>query len=507
MFKDYVCEGGGAVAVIDTVAGAVRDTIAVGDVPTTVAVTPDGALAYVATERCEWFSYLGGEFCQGTIVVIDTAARVAAARIPVRGRPIASAIAPDGSRLYAAQARDGFGGTGEIVAIDTATSAIAWTMPLDVEPSGIAVGRGGRIAYVAGQRSLQLGEIDALDTRDGRLLARLPLADSWGPSPMAASNDGAFLYFGTTAGCGYALTIVDVARFSIAGYVNLPSYPAGLALTGDGRLAYVSGERGVAVVDLEERTVVAEHRLDDMSGAVAILCGEKSCGRRPTPIPRTPPAAAPTLPPLPTRTPDVCLQGNPCVRPVAVSGAPGDLVVLEVMLGPTYFSIGRVAHDLTFEPDTPIGADDSGHPNCQVNPDIEKQDTTFAFLPAGCIPGQDCRGIHAVVRSFEDESAISPPAVLYRCHVRIASDAAPGSRVVAVSNVTASPPDGGDDAWVVPVDGTVDVSAAAELTEGGAGGGSAGCSSTGSGKRPAWPALLVAPAVLCFLRRRARNLK
>jgi YVTN family beta-propeller protein len=70
-------------------------TIDVGDAPAGVAVTPDGATAYVAN------------VVDDTVSVIDTATNTVTATITVGDGPIFVAVSPDGTRAYVTNQADG----------------------------------------------------------------------------------------------------------------------------------------------------------------------------------------------------------------------------------------------------------------------------------------------------------------------------------------------------------------------------------------------------------------
>ena len=91
-----------SISVIDTAADAVIETIPVGDSPTYLAVTPDGTRLYVMTAG-------------GVVEVVDTALGTVAATIAV-GSSGDIAITPDGARAYVA--------AGLVYIIDTATKAV-----------------------------------------------------------------------------------------------------------------------------------------------------------------------------------------------------------------------------------------------------------------------------------------------------------------------------------------------------------------------------------------------
>ena len=141
--------------------------------------------------------------------------------------------------------------------------------------------------------------------------------------------------------------------------------------------------------------------------------------------------------------------------------APGDFVFFDVTLNTGGNEVAGTQNDIWFDPETPIAADENGRPSCLVNPDIDKNATTFAFQPAGC---EDegiglCTGIRALVLALDNVDAIPPGSVLYTCEVAISPNAPLGSPFpLQCSNAQASDPEG-NALSVDCFDGAVDVPA------------------------------------------------
>jgi YVTN family beta-propeller protein len=91
-----------------------------------VAITPDGAFAYVTD---------GGD---STVSVIATSTNTVVATVPVGmypfGGPIGVAITPDGAFAYVAGSRDN-----AVSIIDTATNTVVATVPVGMNPQGVAI--------------------------------------------------------------------------------------------------------------------------------------------------------------------------------------------------------------------------------------------------------------------------------------------------------------------------------------------------------------------------------
>ena len=145
---------------------------------------------------------LGDVLTAASVVVVDTERRIATGEIPVGPDPGALAAAPDGHRLYVS-------GRDAVTVVDTDHDVVVDSVPLaagHTGAGGIAVSGDGRRVCVA-----RWDSVSVLDTATGKVTIPLRLGTFTGTSEIAA----------------------------------------GVAVTPDGRQAYVAG-RGVAVVDLDD---------------------------------------------------------------------------------------------------------------------------------------------------------------------------------------------------------------------------------------------------------------
>jgi YVTN family beta-propeller protein len=111
-----------SVSVIDTATYSVVATIPVGNYPVGVAITPNGAFAYVATS------------CDSQASVIDTATNAVVATVGSLNDPRSMAITPDGAFAYV-----GNEGSGSLSVIATATNTMVDTVQVALFPEGIAI--------------------------------------------------------------------------------------------------------------------------------------------------------------------------------------------------------------------------------------------------------------------------------------------------------------------------------------------------------------------------------
>jgi hypothetical protein len=119
-------------------------------------------------------------------------------------------------------------------------------------------------------------------------------------------------------------------------------------------------------------------------------------------------------------------------------------------------AVAGVQNDITFDPLTPIATATDGRPDCTVDPGIDRDATSFTFLPMGCTPGDDCSGVRAFVLSTGTADPIADGVTLYSCRVAIAAGAPLGSYPL----VAAMPLASGPAAEILPVqasDGAIEV--------------------------------------------------
>ncbi len=130
--------GGGDVAVIDTATNTVVATVPVAGIPTGVAVTPDGARAYVTSGA----STTG---TSNTVFVIATASNTVVATIPAESFPFGVAVTPDGQHVYVANPN-----SNTVSVIATASNTVVATVAVGHDPEGgVAVTPDGAHVYVA----------------------------------------------------------------------------------------------------------------------------------------------------------------------------------------------------------------------------------------------------------------------------------------------------------------------------------------------------------------------
>ncbi|MEJ2851885.1 MULTISPECIES: hypothetical protein [unclassified Saccharothrix] len=160
--------------------------------------------------------------------------------------PVAVEVSPNGAFAYATSAEDR-----TVTVIDTASRTISGVIDAGARVGGIAFTPDSRTAYLAdhGDLNTDKGSVLAIDTAT-RAVTRISVLPLVGPSAVAVTPDGKKAY---VAGANY-LSVIDtatnVARAVDIGYVTLSD----VAVTPDGSRAYFTDYRTSSIVVLSTAT-------------------------------------------------------------------------------------------------------------------------------------------------------------------------------------------------------------------------------------------------------------
>lgn len=242
------------VAIIDLITDTVSGIITGFDGPSGLAISHDGTRAYVN-------NYGGpgglGSGNGSSIDVVDLINDVIVGPpILVDQAPAALAITPDGSRLYVANYVDGNPGTGTVQAIQTSNNSVTDTITGFSGPFDIAITSDGARAYVTNFGSNNFypfgTTVGVIDLNANSLIDTIHL-HSIQPSSIAITPDNRYAYvtnYNTLysdpsfseliAGAG-TVNIIDLSTNDvIVPTIEVDQSPAGIAISSDGRYAYVT---------------------------------------------------------------------------------------------------------------------------------------------------------------------------------------------------------------------------------------------------------------------------
>lgn len=267
--------GENAVKVIRISDNTVVATVGVGETPTGVAVTPNGAFVYVANlnndtvsviRASDWspvasipvkspakvaitpdgaFAYVTNYFGQSTVSVIRTSNNTMVATVPVEGiRTWGIAITPDGAFAYVTDLSN------NTSVIYTADNSVVATVPGGAR--GVAITPDGAFAYVTNETS---NTVSVIRTVDNIVVDTIPVGiRPWG---IAITPDGAFAY--VTNDGSNNVSVILLSNHTVIATVSVGVIPRGVAITPDGAFAYVANyDSGtVSVIRTTDNTVVA----------------------------------------------------------------------------------------------------------------------------------------------------------------------------------------------------------------------------------------------------------
>jgi virginiamycin B lyase len=201
----------GSVSVISTATNTVTATISVGTVPNGLAITPDGAFAYVT-----YFS---------AVAVISTSTNTVVATVPVPGGETV-AITPNGAYAYVVCAS-----CGNLSVIATATNTVVATISDPPGPLGIAISPNGALAYVTNPLSYS---VLAISTATNTVVDTID-AGNGGDSPqdVAFTPNGAFAYitYYIEPGIVSVVSVVETATNTVVATIPVGNGPVGIAIT------------------------------------------------------------------------------------------------------------------------------------------------------------------------------------------------------------------------------------------------------------------------------------
>jgi YVTN family beta-propeller protein len=222
-------DGSSSVDVIDTSSDKVVKTINVGKAPNGVALTPDDRLLVVTV------------YGEDRVAFVDTSTQAVVANLAVP-KPHTVAISPDGKLAYVTVQEPGHFG---LALIDLATRTVVRTLPFDKTPRDGEFGYNGKGFYFtqAGVSSVQV-----LDPSSDKIVAQIPT----GISPHFVGYPRGSAFGIVVVQGPSELLLFDPATNKPVRSVAVGKQPHWATASGDGKTAYVTneGSNDVTVVDL-----------------------------------------------------------------------------------------------------------------------------------------------------------------------------------------------------------------------------------------------------------------
>ncbi|MGB9926845.1 MAG: PKD domain-containing protein [Methanosarcina sp.] len=205
------------------------------------------------------FAYIANEE-SNNISVIDTGTNRVTATIPVGSNPAATAINPDGTKLYAVNSH-----SNNVSVIDTATNTVSATVPVGNSPQGIIISPNGKRVYVT---NLVSNSISIINTLTNTVISTVNTGKS--PSGIAVSSDGKKIYV-TNYG-DKTVSIIDSAKRTVINKIQVGKGPREIVISPDGTKAYVTDSDGksVHIIDTAKNIVTTTIKVEGTPSGIAV---------------------------------------------------------------------------------------------------------------------------------------------------------------------------------------------------------------------------------------------
>ena len=249
--------------------GAVEATVATGQFPHEVSVSPDGRLAIVT-------NYGDREKAGWTVTVVDVPARKVLDTINLRHyKPHGLAWLPDGNVLVTAES------SAKVLIVNPSSGEVVREIPTDQRISHMVVATAdGKRAFVS---NIGSGSVTVIDLEKGEKIKDIKTGA--GAEGIALTPDGKELWVGNrTAG---TLTVIDPRSLEILDEVDCPGYPIRVAITPNGKTVLVScaAEGEVVAFNRSKRKEIRrkKYELEAVEGSQERLFGGQF-GGSPVPV-------------------------------------------------------------------------------------------------------------------------------------------------------------------------------------------------------------------------------
>ena len=242
-------QNSGNLTVIDTSGPSISTTITLNaspdpySAPYTVAMSPDGANAYVAN-----YGPPGDPGYAGTIVWVINISSYGVTKIHGFSRPSGIVIHPSAPKGYVTNS-----GSNTVSVINTTTDLISATLTVGNVPTGVAITPDGSKLYVTNYED---GTVSVVNTTTNTASATIPVGSTYGPFGVTITADGLAAYVvNQSSGDIYVIdTVTDAVTATIADAGEGPDY---LAFSSDGSRAYVPAalSNNVYIINVDTKMV------------------------------------------------------------------------------------------------------------------------------------------------------------------------------------------------------------------------------------------------------------
>lgn len=225
------------IGVVDIREGRVARVISSGSDPEQFDISKDGKLLFVSNED------------SGQMSVVDIAVGKPVKEVDVGEEPEGVRVRPDGKVVYVTSEN-----TGTVTALDCTSGRKITTMKVGRRPRSIAFLPNGSRAYITAENDGAVTLVDSVRHRPMRTI-RLGQAGIIKPMGVAVSSDGRKAYVST--GRGHKVFVIDTRRNVVVRSFDVGERPWGVTLSPDGKTLFTANgpSNDVSIVDLATGTV------------------------------------------------------------------------------------------------------------------------------------------------------------------------------------------------------------------------------------------------------------
>ena len=218
---------------------ALVKTIAVGQEPLGIALSPDTFTVYVANAQGR------------TVSVIDTQSQAIIKTIAVNshGRLNSVIVSSDGKNLYVSDAK-----SGRVEVFSLPDGQKIYTIPVRLFPQGMAFSKDNKYLYVVNSAS---DNVSVIDTTTHKLVTNIQVNER--PYAIVVAPDGKQAY--VTSSQTHSLTIIDTKQQKAVDNIIIEAISrlTNIVISSDGRYLYISDAISNSIVEVDT-TIKAQTR-------------------------------------------------------------------------------------------------------------------------------------------------------------------------------------------------------------------------------------------------------
>jgi YVTN family beta-propeller protein len=225
-----------ALGLVSTLAVGCQDPLPTGSTQ----ATERPAASVNATLASAPFAYVTHPL-SNKVSVISTATNSVVATVPVGQRPQEVALTPDGAFAYVAVIGGGSNPTVSVISTADNTVAATITIPIAIQVNGVAITPDGKFVYVTGEDTSSTGYptgyLGVIAAATNTIVASIGLGVNHWPGPLVITPDGAYAYVADTFGLVW---VIRTADNTIVTTIPGVAHPDDIAITPDGRHVWVT---------------------------------------------------------------------------------------------------------------------------------------------------------------------------------------------------------------------------------------------------------------------------